>query len=153
MSSVLRVVVGLALCLDCVPAAADGPDGKPRAKVEVRRAETEPGEGLTEAAVVGTTDKAYLHASPDATGEHVAEARATEDDAGHPAIEVTFTKEGAKKMAALSEAHRGRPVALVVGGTVVSAPRVAGAFSGKGVFVGRFTKQEAEGFVKVINGK
>ena len=50
---------------------ADKPDDKPKVKIEFRRAETKPAEGLVEAAVPGSKEKIYLHKEADATSADI----------------------------------------------------------------------------------
>jgi preprotein translocase subunit SecD len=154
MALLTQIVCVSLASLTCTPqASADKPDKRPRVRLELRRAEAEPAEGLTEATVAGTTKKVYLHKEADATNEDVAGARATEDIRGRPSIEITFTEAGAKKMARLCEQHHKRPLAIVVDGKVISAPIVYGKFSTKAEITGMFTKEEAERIVKAITGK
>jgi preprotein translocase subunit SecD len=153
MAALLQIVCVSLAGLTCTPQpAADKPGKKPRIRLEFRRAETKPAEGLTEATEAGTGTKVYLHKAPDLTNEDVAEARVA-DAFGRPAIEFVFTKEGARKMARLTEEHRDKPVALVVDGKVLSAPTVRGKLSTKAMITGRFTKEEAEKVVKALSGK
>lgn len=123
MNTALRAcVVAVASLGSAVPVWADKPDEKAKVKIEIRRAETKAADGLTEATVEGSKVKVYLHKTPDATNEHIAEARVGEDAQKNPAIEVVFTKEGAKRMAAMSEQHADKPVAILIDGKVISAP-------------------------------
>ena len=147
------VLAFASLALVFPPLASARPDEKPKVKVEFRRAETKSAEGLTEAIVVGTRDKVYLHKTADATNADIAEARAVVDDNNKTFIEITFTKEGAKKMAALSEAQRDKPLAILVDGKVISAPIVRAKFSARAQITGKFTKEEVEKLVKAINAK
>ena len=73
----------------------------PSVKVEFRRAEKDPAEGLTEAAILGTAEKVYLYSSADATNEDIAAARVEADNQQKPVVEITFTDAGAKKLAKL----------------------------------------------------
>ena len=136
-----------------VPVWAGLPDEKPKVKIEFRRAETKNADGLTEAVVPGSADKIYLHKKADATNEDIAEARVGIDNAFNPAVDILFTKEGAKKMEALSEKHLDKPLAIMVDGKVVSAPVVRGKVSDKAQITGKFTKEEVENLVKAINAK
>jgi SecD/SecF fusion protein len=122
----------------------------PRAKVEFRRAETKTAEGLTEAPVVGSDTKIYLHKEVDLTGEDVASARVTEDKDAGPAVEIVFTKEGVKKAAKMSKEHADKPIAVVVDGKVIFAPVVKSELGEKIVITGKFTKAEAEKLAKSI---
>jgi preprotein translocase subunit SecD len=122
-------------------------------KVEFRRAETKPAEGLTEVMVAGTTKKLYLHKEAIATNKDMAQARVTSDDQRRPAIEVVFTKDGAKKMAKVFEQHKNKPLAIVVDGKVISAPLLRSAISEKALITGKFSRAEAGKIVKAITGK
>jgi preprotein translocase subunit SecD len=135
-----RTVTALAAMVFCgLTAAAADP-----VKVEVRRAETKAAAGLTEATVAGTNDKVYLYADTVVGNDDVASARVTEDDAKNPAVEVTFTAEGQKKMAKATEMHLGKPLAILVDGKVVAALVVRAKLGEKALITGKFTKQEAE---------
>jgi preprotein translocase subunit SecD len=103
--------------------------------------------------VPGGTEKIYLHKAPDATNEDIAEVRAAEDSRKMPALEIVFTKEGAKKIAKLSEEHFDKPLAVLVDGKVVSAPVIKSKFSERALVTGKFTKEEVEKIVKGFTGK
>src|SRR5262249_3936325 len=99
------------------------------AKIEFRLAERQAGEGLQAVPLErsnGTQTLVYLHADPVVTGEDIAKAGLAEgpmtDDRGY-LVEITFTEEGAKKMAKLSEenAEKQRVLAILVDGKIVSA--------------------------------
>jgi hypothetical protein len=129
------------------------PAAKPSIIVEFRRAENQPGEGLTEATIAGTTQKVYVRQSSDATNEDIAEARAALDDQQHPAVEITFTEAGAKKMAKLTEEHLNKPLAILVDGQLVSAPLVVSSFGNRARITGNFTQEEVDRIVRGITGK
>jgi preprotein translocase subunit SecD len=154
MTTTMRAAVLAVASLGfALPAWADDPDDTPKVKFEIRRAETRPAEGLVEAAVPGTKEKIYLHREADATNKDIADASVTEDPRKKPAVEVVFTKDGAKRMAAMSERHIDKPVAILVDGKVVSAPVIKGKFAERAVISGEFTKEEAERIVKGLGGK
>jgi preprotein translocase subunit SecD len=142
-----------AMSVGCIAqASADKPAEETRVKVEFRRAESKPAEGLTEATVGNTKDKIYLHKTADATNEDLADARV--DTLNEPvAVIVVFTKEGAKKMAKLSEEHKGKRLAIVVDGKVISAPIVRAPFRAQATLTGLSNKEEAERIVKAVKGK
>ncbi len=130
------------------------PAEKPRIKFEFHRAETKPAEGLTESTVAGTNEKVYVYKFADITNQDIAEARIVKDDGPvSPAIKIIFTKEGAKKMAKLSEQHINKPLAIVVDGKVISAPIVKVRFSDQVLITGNFTKEQVDELVNGINGK
>ena len=154
MASLTHTVLPLFACfVGLAQASADEPVEKPGIKVEFRRAETNPAAGLSEAMVTGTNGKVYLHKMADATNDDIAEARSADDGQARPVVEIIFTKEGATKMAKLSEQHQDKPLAILIGGKVVSAPVVRSRFSERVLITGNFTKEEVDNLVKGINGK
>lgn len=128
-------------------------DDKPKGKLEIRRAETKPANGLTEATVAGTRDKVYLHKQVELTNADIAKAVAGMDQALDPAIDIEFTKEGARKMAALSADHKNKPLAILVDGKVVSAPVIRAKLTNKAQITGKFTRSEIEALVQALNPK
>jgi preprotein translocase subunit SecD len=152
MRSLIQGSLFTVACLSCVAPLAARPDEK-KITVEFRRAETRPADGLAEATVEGTNQKVYIPKKSDATTADIAEARAALDGGGKPALDITFTKEGAKKMAALSEKHRDKPLAILINGKVVSAPVMREKFGERAQINGAFTQEEIEGLVKAINAK
>jgi len=155
MGLISRVTVVLAISLFCCVAglSEEKPANAPGVKFEIRRAESEPTEGLTEATVVGTTNKVYLHKEASLTNEDISEARVNTDDQKQPRIQITFTKEGGMKMAKLTKDHKNKPLAILVGGKVFSAPIVRAEISKFAVITGSFTKEEAEKIAKSIRSK
>jgi preprotein translocase subunit SecD len=141
--------------LGCIGwASAAQPAEKAGSKFELRRAESRPAEGLTEATVAGTRDKVYLHKEAALTSQDIAQARATTDLGDKPAVEITLTEGGRTKLAKLTEDHRGKPLALIVAGKVLSAPIVRGKIDQDKVLVsGSFTKEEVERIANGINEK
>ncbi len=146
-----RTAAAVAIALG---AASLAPAAEPAgAKVEVRRAESKPAEGLTEATVAGTDEKVYLHKEVELTAQDIAQARAVEDKQAGPAVEIVFTREGQKKIAQLSEGHKGKPLAILVGGKVIAAPVVRDKLGEKVLITGKYTKDEAQKLAKSIKGK
>ncbi|HEY1187099.1 MAG TPA: hypothetical protein VGE74_05545 [Gemmata sp.] len=128
---------------------------QPKAALEFRRAEMEPGEGLTEAPVPGWGEvRIYLHRAADITVADVSEARVvTESREPDPVVELVFTAEGSKKMAALTEERREKRFAILLGGRVVSAPAVLAPITERVMITGAFTRAEADGLVRLISAK
>ncbi len=131
-------------------ARADEPT---KAKLEFRRAETKPADGLTVAMVPGHTDKIYLHKAAELTEEDIAAVAAGIDQRLNPCIDITFTKKGAEKMEKLSESQMDKPIAILVEGKVISAPIVKSKLSGQAQITGVFTTEEVEQLVKAIKAK
>jgi len=123
-----------------------------KTRVELRRAETAPADGLVEAVVVGTTQKVYLHKAAALTGADIASAKVTAEATG-TAVDLTFTEAGAKKMAKLSEDHADKPLALVVDGKVLAAPVIRARLGSSVRISGRFTAEDAAKLVKALEGR
>jgi preprotein translocase subunit SecD len=142
----LTVAAGFALAL---PAFAQD---APKTRVELRRAETAPAEGLVEAVVAGSTKKVYLHKAAALTGADIASAKAA-GGATDPTVELTFTDAGAKKAAKLSEEHADKPVALVVDGKVLAAPVIRAKLGQSIRLTGSFPAEEAAKLAKAIESR
>ncbi len=154
MSASKSLALVLVACIAFVrPALAGDPVDRPAMKLEFRRAETAPAESLTEATVQLSGQKIYLHKDAEITNADVAEARAVDDGNGNTSVGVTFTKEGAEKMAALSEGHQGKPVAILLDGKVISAPVITASLSDRAMITGNFTDAEVKLLVEVLNKK
>ena len=150
-SSRFKMFLALA-CLAWLPhARAEAPPRNTRHKVEFRRAEREPAEGLTAAAVLMPPRRVYLHEAADATDEDIAEARAVLDRRSHPAVLIRFTEDGAKKMTQLSKHHKDRPLAIIVDGRVIVAPELRTTLSDQAMITGNFTQSEIDAMVAFIN--
>ena len=155
MTTVTSWLAAALVSLSCIAwASAAQPGEKSDVKFEVRRAETKPAEGLTEATIAGTNDKVYLHKEAALTSRDIATAEVTTDGAGKPAVGLTFREDGRKKLAKLTEVHQGKPLAIVVAGKVIAAPIVREKIDeGSVVVSGSFTKEEVERIAKGINEK
>ena len=121
------------------------------AKLELRRAETQPAEGLVEATITGTKTKIYLHKTVELSNADIESARVIGEDG--PSVEVTFTALGRGKAAKLSKEHRGKPLAILVDGKVVAAPVVRTDLGPAVLITGQFTKAEAGRLANGPNGK
>jgi preprotein translocase subunit SecD len=122
-------------------------------KVEVRRAESKPAEGLTEAKVAGTEEKIYLHKEVELSNDDIASAKAATDQSKAYVVDVELTKEGRQKLARVTKEHQGKPLAILVDGKVVAAPVVRDEVVGNARISGNFTKEEAERIANGIKGK
>jgi preprotein translocase subunit SecD len=144
---------GLLLSAFFLPDARSAKPPAFKVKVEIRRAETEPADDLTEAVVSGTNQKVYLHKKADVTNEDIADAKMILIEDKYPAIEITFTKAGKKKMAAYSKEQMGKPMAVLVDGVVITAPTVKSKIGDKAWIQGIFTATEAQDIANGIKSK
>ncbi|MEM7009138.1 MAG: protein translocase subunit SecD [Thermodesulfobacteriota bacterium] len=91
-----------------------------------------------------TTEKANV------TGESLSGARITFDEQGRPAVSFTFKGEGASKFGVLTEENIGRALAIVLDGTIKSAPVVQERITSQGRITGNYTTQEAKDLALVL---
>jgi preprotein translocase subunit SecD len=153
LTKALPATLGL---LGCVAWASQGgqADEKAKVKFELRRAENKPAAGLIEAKIDGTDHKVYLHKEVALTNKDVARARLKLEPGQKPAVEVTFTEQGAKQLARLTEKHQGKPLAILVDGKVIAAPVTRATIAGgQALITGDFTKEKAERIANGIQGR
>jgi len=70
-----------------------------------------------------------------------------------PAVGIVFNRSGSRKLARLTEENVGKRLAIVIGGRVVSAPRIAGKIKKKMLLYGNFTREDAVTLVTILNGQ
>jgi hypothetical protein len=122
-------------------------------RFEVRLSEENPGNGLRAATVSGGRT-IYLYEETVLTNSDIATAQLV---AGSTAstfgVAVTFTDDGAARMARASGSHVGRPLAILIDGEVVMAPVVRAAIGASAVISGNLTRAEAERIVAGVVGR
>lgn len=114
--------------------------GGPR--LEIRLAERTPGPGLTAMTVAGSGERVYLHDTPLATQADVTNARAI-DLGGSFGVSVSFAPPASERMARETAGHMGRPVAILLDGSVIAAVTVRAPISDTGVITANFTEAAA----------
>jgi Spy/CpxP family protein refolding chaperone len=129
------------------------------AKIEFAIVEDKPGEGLKEVHLEhpdGTLTRAYLRPAALGAGVVANAALAQPKADGAPfsyySVDITFTEDGAKKMAKLTQENVGKELAILLDGKVVSAAKIRSAISEKAQITGTFTKEQAEQLAKSIRG-
>ncbi|MEX2043424.1 MAG: protein translocase subunit SecD [Patescibacteria group bacterium] len=71
---------------------------------------------------------------------------------GEPEINITFNAEGAKKFAGLTRRNVGKPIAIILDGAIISAPRVSQEINdGNAVITGGFQVEEAKNLALQLN--
>jgi preprotein translocase subunit SecD len=95
----------------------------------------------------------WLEVEAPITGRMVASARPYLDGPDkRPTVAFQLTAEGAERFAALTKANIGRRIAILVGGRVVSAPRIQTEMSdGSGAISGEMTRRQASLLAMQIN--
>src|SRR5262245_36349126 len=104
-SKLVAPAVALVSCLGMVLAVQSA--DKPAVKIEVRKAETKAAEGLIEATVERTANKVYLQKEAVLVNKDFADVRVA--DGEQAVLEITFSDEGKKKIAKVTEDHQGNP--------------------------------------------
>ncbi len=91
------------------------------------------------------------------TGEFLRQASAAHDDLLAPAVSFRFNGEGAARFATLTGQNRPdadgfqRRLAIILNGEVHSAPSLREQIHDQGIITGRFTQQEVDDLVTVLN--
>jgi hypothetical protein len=123
-------------------------------RFEVRLAEETPGAGLRAAVVADSKRTVYLHQDVVIANGDIAKAAAQRNGSGDTySLAVTFTPDGARKMEAATRSHKGKPMAMLIDGQVVSCPTVRGVISTSGVVDAGYTKAEVDRIVAGIIGR
>jgi len=84
------------------------------------------------------------------TGESLSGARLIFDEFGRPAVSFNFKGEGASKFGVLTEENIGQRLAIVLDGTIKSAPTIQERITSQGRITGSFTAQEAKDLALVL---
>jgi preprotein translocase subunit SecD len=84
------------------------------------------------------------------TGRDLKNARAGVDQNNAPDVQFTLNPPGADKFKRETGRNVGKRLAIILDGTVASAPTIQSQIGGEGVITGRFTAQEADELSKVL---
>ena len=152
MRHCLRLLTGFAICWCCLWGPAySAPAPKVTVRLEFRRAETKPAEGLEEVTVPKSGEKIYLHKRAEITAADVASA-SIEKDGDRAFLKLVFTKEGNTKLEKLTKEHRDKPLAVLLDGKVLVAPVISSTLTEQAVLSG-IEQADLEKIVKGISGK
>jgi hypothetical protein len=113
-------------------------------RFEVRLAEERPTPGLIVARAADSGRLIYLHPEIVVNNDDIAQSWVLQDGPGGFGIAVELLPSGAERMRQATTAHLGRPVAILIDGTVVIAPVVRSAIGDSAVISGKYTRAEAE---------
>lgn len=120
-------------------------------RFEVRLAEAQPMPGLIVAQVTNSDQLVYLHPEVVVTNDDIAQSWVVRNGPAEFGVAVQFLPSGADRMRQATKTHVGRPVAILVDGSVAMAPVVRGPISESAVISGRYTQAEAERIAHGIN--
>jgi preprotein translocase subunit SecD len=84
------------------------------------------------------------------TGQYLSDARLIFDEYGRPAVGFSFRGEGASKFGKLTGDNIGQRLAIVLDGTIKSAPVIQERISSQGRITGTFTLDEAKDLALVL---
>jgi preprotein translocase subunit SecD len=129
------------------------PHAQAQTKLEVRLAEEQPAAGLVEAAVSHSDKHVYLQPSAVITNEDVSAARVVSAGGAAFNVAISFTPQGTEKMMNATQTHIGRPLAILVNGTVVAAPTLRGTIGQDAIITGDWTRQQADEIAAGLTGR
>ncbi len=100
----------------------------------------------------GAENEKFFIATADSpvTGASLSDARLIFDEFGRPAVGFSFKGEGASKFGTLTEKNIGQRLAIVLDGTIKSAPTIQERISAQGRITGSFTTEEAKDLALVL---
>ena len=93
----------------------------------------------------------FVRLIPEATGEIVADAYASQTQTGGFQINLEMTNEGADIFRAVTERMIGDPLAIVLDGKLYSAPTIQGVLSRNAQITGNYSQREARELANVLN--
>ncbi len=88
---------------------------------------------------------------PELTGKYIKNAMASRDQVGKPEIEFTLTSEGGELFSQITHENKGRRLAIVLDGALISAPTIQSEIGERGVITGQFTDKEAQDLASALN--
>jgi preprotein translocase subunit SecD len=112
-------------------------------RFEVRLAEDRPVPGLIVAEAGHSGRVVYLHTEAVVGNDDIAQTWVIDDGTDRFGVGVQFLSGGAERMRRFSAGHIGRPVAILIDGTVVMAPVVRSVMGDSAIINGAFTREEA----------
>ena len=98
-----------------------------------------------------TETKMFIKRLPEATGEIIKEAFAAPNQVGGYEIYLEMTGEGADVLRSVTERMVGKPLAIVLDGTLYSAPTIQAVLSKNATITGNFSQREAVDLANVLN--
>ena len=93
----------------------------------------------------------FVKLIPEATGEIVENAFASQTPTGSFQVNLVMTSEGAKIFRTVTERMIGQPLAIVLDGKLYSAPTVQDVLSKNAQITGRYSQREAFGLANILN--
>ena len=145
--SVLLTIASLALFLPGGSIGLAQQHGQAPA-LELRLAETEPGEGL-EKLEVEDGSPLYLHAESILRVEDIEKVESKKDGSG-TGVSIQLTARGGEKIGEASGAHVGKPMAILYNGSLVAAPLIQSKLGRQVQVSGNFTEEQIKEIVEAL---
>ena len=93
-----------------------------------------------------------LHKEASLIGSDLDESYAGVDEIGLPAVNLSLTNDGRVKFGQVTEKNKGKLLAIILDGKVMSAPRInEPIWGGKAIITGNFTPDETRALISVLN--
>ena len=92
----------------------------------------------------------YLHPEIVVSNDDISESSLVDEGGGRVSIALRFEPAGAERLRQATQAHIGKPMAILIDGRVVMAPTLRGAISDSAMITGVYTKAEAQRVVEGI---
>jgi protein-export membrane protein SecD/preprotein translocase SecF subunit len=84
------------------------------------------------------------------TGRDLKDARPDLGEFNDPIVSFTFSHEGGQRFGELTASSVGKPLAIVLDGRVMSAPRIESRITDRGIIRGQFTQEEVDDLSMVL---
>ena len=98
--------------------------------------------------------KVYLHQEVVISNEDVIDARVMPGAGGTGFnVDISFSQQGAEKIATATQAHIGKPLAILVNGSVIAAPKLRDAIRKSALITGDYTKEQADEIAAGLTGR
>jgi preprotein translocase subunit SecD len=115
---------------------------KERQGLTFRLAESERADGLLETVVTKDGRTIFLHTENVLTDQDVSSVTFGRDETGSVAVTLQIEAAAAKRLAAATKSHVGKPMAILLNGKAISAPVVRSEISATAVISGSFSDAE-----------
>lgn len=127
----------------------------PRLRVELRLCESAPSADHREMSLYGTNVKVYVESTVRYSNSDISHATFVLESIGpykQPKIILHLTERARSSFVTFTSNNHYKSLAIIVGDSVLSHPIISEPITGGRIaFVGKFTKEEAESFVREIN--
>jgi len=103
-----------------------------------------------DASVITATEYWLVDKVRTVTGRDLKTARPSRGRLNEPIVEFSLNPEGAEKFATLTGSNLGKPLAIVLDGRIMSAPRINARIRDSGIIEGGFTEDSAQDLATVL---